>query len=373
MKARWDRIRSTGAWRVWQRYADARGNVLAAGIAYFSFFSLFPAFALAAVVFGFVLQGRPDLLAGVGDALNAALPGFVRTPANPAGLIELSAPETATLSWAGVVAFATLLLGGLGWIGSLREALRAVFGAGPGGGNPVLGKARDLAVLGFFGIALLLSAALTSIVGAAAAWGAERVGLADRPWLVGLGGVLVSFVVDSAIMVVLLRVLGGVALPWRVLRTGALLGGGAMTVLKLVGAQLIARATSNPLFGSVVVVVGLLFWLNLLAKVVLLSASWAAHDLTEAESTGTRGADPSVGPGVGPSSGDAAVRRDAMGIDAGDRRARVAHGIPDVGARNRDRVTLAAGAVLGGVAAVAVGSLARAWRALVPARRTHRD
>ncbi len=70
----------------------ARGDLLAAGIAYFSFFSLFPALALAAVVFGFVLQGRPDLLAGVGDALNTALPGFVKTDANPGGLVQLAAP-----------------------------------------------------------------------------------------------------------------------------------------------------------------------------------------------------------------------------------------------------------------------------------------
>ena len=72
MKARWDRIRSTGAWRVWQRYADARGNVLAAGIAYFSFFSLFPAFALA--------EHAASTTAGAEvEYFNRNVPGFVKS------------------------------------------------------------------------------------------------------------------------------------------------------------------------------------------------------------------------------------------------------------------------------------------------------
>ena len=86
----WARAQRTEAWRAWQRYGVAQGGLLAAGIGYFSFFSLFPAVALAAVVFGFILQGRPDLLAAIGDALNAALPGFVKTDANPSGLVALT-------------------------------------------------------------------------------------------------------------------------------------------------------------------------------------------------------------------------------------------------------------------------------------------
>ena len=82
-----------------------------------------------------------------------------------------------------------------------------------------------------------------------------------------------------AVMVLLLRVLSGVRLPWPAIRSGAVFGGVGMTLLKLVGAQVVARATSSPLFGSLVVVVGLLFWLNLMARLVLISASWAANDL----------------------------------------------------------------------------------------------
>ncbi|MBK7273824.1 MAG: YihY/virulence factor BrkB family protein [Actinomycetales bacterium] len=363
----WARAQRTEAWRAWQRYGVAQGGLLAAGIGYFSFFSLFPAVALAAVVFGFILQGRPDLLAAIGDALNAALPGFVKTDANPSGLVALTAPETATLSWTGAVAIVTLVAGGLGWIGSLGEGLRAMFGVRKHPGNIVVAKVRDLVVLGLLGVALLVSATLTSAVGAAGAWSAQHLGLGEHPWLVGIAGVLVSLLVDMAIMVVLLRVLTGLKLPWPVVRAGALIGGGAMTLLKLVGAQLVTRATSNPVFGSLVVVVGLLFWLNLMAKVVLLSAAWAAGDLDDSGMPSTRAAAAASTQAAGrdmagPDDADGALDGASGGIDAGDPRARAVNGIPNLGVRSKDRVTLAAGAVLGASAAIAGGAVRRLAR-----------
>ena len=56
-----DRLKATRAWSAWQRYGSANGDLLAAGVAYFAFFSIFPALALAFAIFGFVLQGRPDV------------------------------------------------------------------------------------------------------------------------------------------------------------------------------------------------------------------------------------------------------------------------------------------------------------------------
>jgi len=242
-----------------------------------------------------------------------------------------------------------------------------MFGVRKHPGNIVVAKARDLVVLGLLGVALLVSATLTSAVGAAGAWSAQHLGLGEHPWLVGIAGVLVSLLVDMAIMVVLLRVLTGLKLPWPVVRAGALIGGGAMTLLKLVGAQLVTRATSNPVFGSLVVVVGLLFWLNLMAKVVLLSAAWAAGDLDDSGMPSTRAAAAASTQAAGrdmagPDDADGALDGASGGIDAGDSRARAVNGIPNLGVRSKDRVTLAAGAVLGASAAIAGGAVRRLAR-----------
>lgn len=347
----WARWRGSRPQRAWERYTGAKGDLLAAGIAYFAFFSLFPALALAGVVFGFVVQGRPDLLESIGDTLNQSLPGFVRTAANPGGLIELAAPQTAILGWAGAVSVLTLALGGLGWIGSMREGIRGVFGVRGPVGNVVLAKLRDLLVLALFGVAVLVSTALTSLTSTAAVWLSTALSLSQPPWLLAALGVLVSLAVDSAIMVVLLRVLSGVPLPWRDIHNGAALGGFGLTLLKLLGATVIARATANPVFGSIVVVVGLLFWLNLVSRVILFAASWAANDIDVALDTLVAGDRSHPAPEPVPNPAPESGREQAQ--------------LPNFTARQQDRASLAAGAVLGAGAAYGIGTLARAARAVL--------
>ena len=61
--ASWTGSRPPARYRPGPATASANGDLLAAGVGYFAFFSIFPALALAFAIFGFVLQGRPDLVA----------------------------------------------------------------------------------------------------------------------------------------------------------------------------------------------------------------------------------------------------------------------------------------------------------------------
>ena len=98
LKVLWARFQRSDIWRAWKRYGDARGGLLAGGVTYFAFFSLFPAIALGFTIFGFVLRDQPDLLAEVQSAIEKQLPGFVKTDANPDGLIPLTIPTRTTYS-----------------------------------------------------------------------------------------------------------------------------------------------------------------------------------------------------------------------------------------------------------------------------------
>ena len=280
-----DRLKSTRAFRAWSRYGDANGDLLAAGVGYFAFFSVFPALALAFAIFGFVLQGRPDLVDTIAESLNGVLPGMVRTPDNPGGIISIAAPASLTLTVTGIVSFVTLLLAGLGWIGALRTAIRGIFGLEAATGNLVQAKARDLVVLLTLGLAIAVSAIVTSAIGGLAELLAGWVGLEGNGLLIGGVGLLAGVAFDTLILVVLLRLLSGVQLPMRNVRQGAVLGAVVLTLLKLFGGFLIGRASANPLLGAVAVAVGLLFWLNLMSKVVLLSAAWSANDVDLARSS----------------------------------------------------------------------------------------
>lgn len=274
-----DRLKATRGYRAWTRYGQANGDLLAAGVGYFAFFSIFPALALAFAIFGFVLQGRPDLVQTIAESLNATLPGMVKTPTNPNGIISVTAPASLTLTVTGIISFVMLLLAGLGWVGALRTGIRGVFGLEASTDSMVRTKARDLFVLVTLGLAIALSAILTSTVGGLTERVAGWIGLAGNGFLVGLAGLVVGVVFDTLILVVLLRMLSGVPLPMHNVRQGALLGAAILTLLKLFGGFLVSHASGNPVLGAVAVAVGLLFWLNLMAKVILLSAAWAANDV----------------------------------------------------------------------------------------------
>ena len=379
----WNRIQQTKAWRAWKRFGDSRGNLLASGIAFYGFFSIFPAVAIAAVVFGFVLRNNPQLLAAVGDSLNKTLPGFIKSPARPEGLVELKAPAVSVLTLGGLIALVGLVLSGVGWIGAMRDGIRSLFGAPGSPGNLITDKLRDLGVLVTLGAGVLVSAVVTSVLGAGAGGLSRAVGLGENTILVTLVGLVVGFAVDVGVMVLLLRVLSGVPLPWQDVRQGAIVGGVGLTVLKVFGVQLIGNATKNPLFGSLVLVIGLLFWLNLIAKLILLSAAWTANDvednLPRLESAG----------GVSVSDDEVRVHRVQPAAAAGqptgltaaggrvagragrtadsdltDERARAVAGIPTFGERTSDRASLTAGAVLGATAAIALAMVGRTVRSV---------
>ncbi|MFM6850995.1 MAG: YihY/virulence factor BrkB family protein [Terrabacter sp.] len=350
-----DRLKATRAYAAWQRYGEHNGDLLAAGVGYFAFFSVFPALALAFAIFGFVLQGRPELVTTIDESLDGVLPGMVKTPSHPDAIISVAAPASLTLTVTGAISFVTLLLAGLGWIGALRTGIRGVFGLEASTGNAVRTKAHDLFVLVTLGLAIAVSAILTSVIGGLAQRVAGWVGLEGNGLLIGAVGLLLGIAFDFVILVVLLRLLSGVPLPMHNVRQGALLGAVILTMLKLFGGFLIGRASANPLLGAVAVAVGLLFWLNLMSKVVLLSAAWSANDVdlsrlsddrSEAETTSQQASPVSPAP----ASPGLAARQVA---GTGSREDRTA--------RSTDRVSVAAGAVVG-AAAVAVVSGARRLR-----------
>lgn len=278
VKKAWSRFQRTEVMRAWRRYSASRGNLLAGGVTYFAFFSIFPAVALAFTIFGALLKGHPEWLDQIRDYLNETLPGFIKE--GDEGLIPLEAPTGNTLSVTGAIGVAGLLWAGLGWLGALRDGIRTIFGAEGEPGNFFTNKLRDLGVLVLLGLAIVVSAAVTGVAGAAASGIAELIGLGGSWWVVKAISVLVGVVLDGLIVLVMLRLLSGVDVPWRGLRNGAILGGIGLTLLKLLGTSLLG-AMNNPLFASIALVVGLLVWLNFMSRVVLLSSAWAANELDE--------------------------------------------------------------------------------------------
>jgi membrane protein len=240
-------------------------------------------------------------------------------------------------------------------LGAVREGIRAVFGVQGSVGNVITTKLRDLGVLFTLGLGIALSALLTSVVGVGAGWIADRIGMSGHGWILILAGLAVSVLADTGLMMLLLRVLSGVPVHSRDLFQAALVGGVGFSLLKLSATSLLPRVTANPLFASIAIVIGLLFWLNLIARLTLISAAWAANDVDEIHGHGPHAL--AQGP-------------DTVAV-AGTKAARGAQP-PTFGARSGDSTTLAAGAVLGAVAVVAAGVLTRGIRSVVSLARSDR-
>lgn len=366
LKGLWAKFKAGPVWRAWQRYSAARGNLLAGGVTYFAFFSIFPAVALAFTVFGLVLRDQPELLAEVHAAIEQQLPGFVQTEDNPDGLIPVNIPSGATLSISAAIGVAGILWAGLGWLGALRDGIRTIFGAEGAPGNFVLAKLRDLLVLASIGVGIVLAAVTNTVTSAVAGTLAEAVGLGDQTWIITWAGLLVSFLANGLLVALMLRVLSGVDLPWAGTRNGALFGGVAMTLLQTFSARLLAGTMGNKLFASIALVVGLLAFLNFVSRAMLLSAAWAANDLDTLRlgDAGTSGGE-DVKLREGPATREqaaaelAAARRSRLPADA---TARAAVGLPTLDARDRDRASVAAGVVLGAAGATLAGMAMRLGR-----------
>ncbi|MEU8765180.1 YihY/virulence factor BrkB family protein, partial [Streptomyces sp. NPDC048659] len=173
------RFMRTHAWQAYERLDEVRWARLAAAITFLSFLALFPLITVAAAIGAALLSTEQldkienkvaDQVPGISDQLD------IGSLVDNAGTI-------------GLVAGAVLLFMGIGWVGSMRECLRAVWGLdGVDEGNPFARKGKDTLVLfGLAGVGLC-SLAASWLGSTAVGWSADRLGLSHD----GAGGTLLQ-------------------------------------------------------------------------------------------------------------------------------------------------------------------------------------
>ena len=278
VKALVARLRATRPLRANARFGAAGGGVLTGGIAYTALFSLFAGLAIGWTVAMAVIGGDAELRDSLVSTVSRALPGLIDT-GDGTGLLS---PDDLVLSpglgVAGAVSVVVLVLTAISATGALRTAIRAMFDAPTVGVNALVAKARQLAGAVGMALVVLLSAVLTTATGAVASWVFDALG-----WDAGTGFVLtvlgrvVAFMVDALTFVLLVVVLSGQRPPRRDLLGGAAIAAAGIGVVRFLGASVVAgSAERNPLLASFAVLVTLLVWINLIARIVLLAAAWTA-------------------------------------------------------------------------------------------------
>ncbi|MBO2452093.1 YihY/virulence factor BrkB family protein [Actinomadura barringtoniae] len=258
--------------RAYRRYQDRRGDRLAAALTCYGFLSFFPLLALAYALLGYLVKFSGKARDYFVDAINQLLPGL----ADQLNVQQIVESKTAV----GLVGLVGLMFTGLGWVNVLRESLRDIWGYEPtGGANFFLKKVLDAGLLAFLGVVLIVSVAVSTVTSQATHTVLTTLGLDE---VAGAGTALrllslaVAISFDTLIFLVLFSRLSGTRAPWRKIIRGAVFGAIGFEILKQIATLLLSRTTSNPVYASFAVLVGLMVWINIVSRFLLFTAAWTA-------------------------------------------------------------------------------------------------
>ncbi|MFF7728359.1 YihY/virulence factor BrkB family protein [Streptomyces sp. NPDC008001] len=267
------RLMRTHAWRSYETLDRVKWTRLAAAITFTSFVALFPLLTVGAAIGAAVLS--EERMRDVERRLAEQVPGI-------SGQLDLSA-LTENAGTVGVVAGALLLFTGIGWIGSLRECLRAVWEKEESPGNPVLVKLKDGALLLGLGGAALTSLACSVFASAAVSWVVGKAGLDGVGALLTVAGFCIAVLADFLLMLYVLSRLPGVMPPARRLVVGALIGAIGLEVLKLLLGGYLRGVAAKSMYGAFGTPIALLLWINFMARLTLFCAAWTATPSEKAD------------------------------------------------------------------------------------------
>nr|WP_243844716.1 YihY/virulence factor BrkB family protein [Microbacterium sp. Be9] len=275
------------------------GFLLAAGVSYQALFAIFAAIYLAFAIAGLWLGGSDEAVDALIAMINSYIPNLILPEGGvvtPDQVKDIAASTTGVLSVTGLIALGTVIWTAIGWVTFSRRATRDIFGLPPDRRSYVILKARDLLAAVIFGASLVAGSVLSSASAAILSWLLGLLGWdssSNGVILIRIGAVIVSFALMSGALAAMVRFLTGTSLHWQTIWPGALLGGGAMTILQFGAGFLLSYTPSNPLLATFAIFIGLLLWFRINGVVMLVASSWiavAAQDrdlplltLTEAE------------------------------------------------------------------------------------------
>jgi membrane protein len=241
-----------------KKFGDDQAGQLAALIAYYGFFSLFPLLLVFVTVLGFVLQGNPSVQESV---LHSTLSQF------PVIGDQLQ-HNVHSLKGSGVALAIGLLgslLGGLGITGAAQNAFNQVWHV-PRKDRPnfLTSRLRGLGLIAVLGTLSILS---TVIAGAVTAQTPSGL-------LAAVGAVLLALLANLLLFFAAFRLLTVEEVHTRDLLPGVVVGAVLWQILQHVGGYYVAHVVrhAQETSGLFAFVLGLLAWLYLGSQVTLLAA-----------------------------------------------------------------------------------------------------
>jgi membrane protein len=236
-----------------RKFGNDQAGSLAALLAYYSFFSIFPLLLVFSTILGFVLQENSKFYEDISTSVLGHFPGLqLQTHALTGSVTAL------------VLGLLTSLWGGLGVTVAAQNAFAKIW-AVPFKDRPdfLRSRLRGLLLLMVLGLLFVASAVLTALV---------TVTLSGT--FLKIGGYAITLAVNFGLYVAAFRFLTPSTIPTRSLWLGAGVAAVFLEILQLVGGiyvkHVVTRASET--YGTFATVIGLLVWLHIIAQLTMYAA-----------------------------------------------------------------------------------------------------
>jgi inner membrane protein YhjD len=238
-----------------KKFGDDQGGSLAALVAYYAFFSIFPILLVFATILGFVLQGDASTRESVVNTITKQIPVIGKT----IDIHQITGSVPAI-----VIGLVTSLLAGLGVTNAAQNAFDRVW-AVPFKERPDFLKAR------LRGLGLLVSLGLLFIA-ATGASGLVAGGLGGP--VAKVLGIVVSLLINVLLFLAAFRFLTAADVSTRCLWVGVVVAAVLWEILQIVGGIYIGHVLRNSKshYGVFATVIALLVFLHLGAQLTLYAA-----------------------------------------------------------------------------------------------------
>ncbi len=246
------------AYAVQKKFGDDSGGSVCAVLTYYGFLSLFPLLLVLVTILSFVLHGNQKLQ---DDILNSALANFpiIGTDIrNNVGRVHGSGVGL-------IVGIIVTFYGGLGIANAAQDAMNRVWEVPqvvrPGFLPRLL---RSLGLIATLGLGIFVTTVISTVGGAAH----------GLPMLVRVGTVVAGFLLNILLFSFAYHVLTAAHLPWSEVVPGAVIAAFGFVVLQSIGGALVAHQLqdSSQTYGLFALVIGLLAWIYLQARIVIYAA-----------------------------------------------------------------------------------------------------
>ena len=254
-----DRYQQKHAWlaipmAVVRKFSNDQAGNLAALIAYYAFFSIFPLLLVFTTILGFVLQGNPGAEKSVENSVLGQFPVI----GSQIGAHQLTGRTSAL-----VIGLITSLLAGLGVTQAAHNAFDRVW-AVPFKDRPdfLQSRLRGLLLLVCLGAVFIISSAASGVV----------TGLGGP--LVRVGVIALSLAVNFVLFLAAFRFMTAAAVPTRCMWIGVGFAAVFWEILQVVGGIYINHVYrhASGTYSQFALVIALLVWLHLGAQVTMYAA-----------------------------------------------------------------------------------------------------